>query len=161
MDEVHAGRPAAAELGTHHPRQQELALTLLVVDTSIAVRSSLTGSLQLPTEWQFVAPPLLWSAALSALHEGLWRREITVEDADAARLVLAELPITRDDPARLHDEAWRIAEDLGVAKTYDAEFLALARLRGCLLVTADARLRRGADRLGFVVDPVELSERCP
>jgi hypothetical protein len=25
-------------------------------------------------------------------------------------------------------------------------------------VTADARLRRGADRLGFVVDPVELEQ---
>jgi hypothetical protein len=30
-------------------------------------------------------------------------------------------------------------------------------LYGALLATADARLRRGADRLGFVVDPVELT----
>jgi hypothetical protein len=29
-------------------------------------------------------------------------------------------------------------------------------LRGCLLVTSDLRLRRGADRLGFVVGPTEL-----
>jgi len=52
--------------------------------------------------------------------------------------------------------AWVIADELGLAKTYDAEFLALARIRGALLVTADARLRRAGDRLEFVVDPTEL-----
>jgi predicted nucleic acid-binding protein len=45
---------------------------------------------------------------------------------------------------------------LGWAKTYDAEYVALARLLGCRLVTLDARLRRGADRLGFVISPDEL-----
>jgi predicted nucleic acid-binding protein len=34
--------------------------------------------------------------------------------------------------------------------------VALARLLNCRLVTVDARLRRGADRLGFVVTPAEL-----
>jgi len=45
---------------------------------------------------------------------------------------------------------------MGWAKTYDAEYVALARLLSCRLVTLDARLRRGADRLGFVVAPQEL-----
>jgi hypothetical protein len=40
--------------------------------------------------------------------------------------------------------------DFGWAKTYDAEYVALAKL------TVDRRLRRGADRLGFVVTPAEL-----
>lgn len=52
--------------------------------------------------------------------------------------------------------AWRIADDFGWAKTYDAEYVALAKLSECLLVTLDARLRRGADRLGFVKTPEEL-----
>jgi hypothetical protein len=38
----------------------------------------------------------------------------------------------------------------------DAEYLALAHLLDCRLVTLDARLRRGAARLGFVVTPLEL-----
>jgi predicted nucleic acid-binding protein len=49
-----------------------------------------------------------------------------------------------------------VAEELGWAKTYDAEYVALARLLQCRLVTLDARLRRGADRLGFVIAPSEL-----
>jgi predicted nucleic acid-binding protein len=45
---------------------------------------------------------------------------------------------------------------MGWAKTYDAEYVALARLLGARVVTLDARLRRGADRLGLVVLPEEL-----
>jgi predicted nucleic acid-binding protein len=57
---------------------------------------------------------------------------------------------------RLGATAWRIADDLGWARTSDAEYVALAQLLGCRLVTLDLRLRRGADRLGFVVTPAEL-----
>jgi predicted nucleic acid-binding protein len=41
-------------------------------------------------------------------------------------------------------------------KTYDAEYVALARLLGCRVLTLDRRLRRSADRLGIVVSPAEL-----
>jgi predicted nucleic acid-binding protein len=57
---------------------------------------------------------------------------------------------------RLGAEAWRIADELRWARTHDAEYVALASLLRCRLVTVDARLRRGADRLGFVVGPTEL-----
>jgi predicted nucleic acid-binding protein len=40
-------------------------------------------------------------------------------------------------------------------RTYDAEYVALAQILGCL-VTLDDSLCRGSDRLGFVVSPVEL-----
>ncbi len=52
-----------------------------------------------------------------------------------------------------------MADRLGLPKTYNCEFLALAAIRDCFLVTADARLRRSADRLGYVVDPIELESR--
>jgi predicted nucleic acid-binding protein len=93
---------------------------------------------------------------ISALHEALWRREISEAEAEAHRESFTQLRVRRDAPARLHTVAWEIAGELGWAKTYDAEFLALARLRGAKVLTTDARLRRGADRTGLVIDPSEL-----
>jgi len=69
---------------------------------------------------------------------------------------LAEARIIRKTHPRLILEAGRIADELGWAKTYDAEFVALAALLDCQLVTLDLRLRRGAAALGFVVTPTEL-----
>jgi len=65
-------------------------------------------------------------------------------------------PIERVAPSRLQEEAWAVADEFGWAKTYDANYVALARLLDCRLVTLDARLRRGTARLGFVVGPTEL-----
>ena len=103
-----------------------------------------------------VAPPLLWSEVLSVVHEALWRQEL--DDRHAMRLLerMERSPIRSRAPRNLRRQAWDIAEQLGWAKTYDAEYVALAQLLGGRLVTLDARLRRGADRLGLVVTPDEL-----
>ena len=69
---------------------------------------------------------------------------------------LRRAPIRPRTHPRLDAEAWRVADELGWAKTYDAEYVALARLLGCRLMTLDVRLRRGAARLGFVVGPEDL-----
>ena len=130
----------------------------LVVDASIAVPACLSavGFTVLPDD-DLVAPALLWSEVRSVLHELVWRREITAEDGGAARRAFEVAPVRRVDDERLGPESWRIADVLGWAKTYDAEYVALAQLMGCRMVTLDARLRRGADRLGLVVSIEELS----
>lgn len=66
------------------------------------------------------------------------------------------LPIARKSPRRMYDLAVEIAEELGWAKTYDAEFLALARLEDSVVLTVDGRFRRGAERTGLVIGPSEL-----
>jgi predicted nucleic acid-binding protein len=66
------------------------------------------------------------------------------------------LGVRRRSPARLHTEAFAVASELGWAKTYDAEFLALARLEAAVVLTTDRRLRRGGDRTGLVISPAEL-----
>lgn len=90
------------------------------------------------------------------MHEALWRRDIDERTAEAILGSFDGLGVRRRSPTQLHAEAYRIATELGWAKTYDAEFLALARLEAAVVLTTDTRLRRGADRTGLVTDPREL-----
>ena len=130
---------------------------MLAVDANIVVDCCLSGpGFDLLSRHDLVAPPLVRPEALSALHEMAWRREIPGDMIDLALDRLDSAPVKITEPKGLAREAWRIAEQFGWKKTYDAEYVALARLLGCRLVTLDARLRRGAERLGFVIGPTEL-----
>jgi predicted nucleic acid-binding protein len=132
---------------------------VLVVDASLIVEWSLAPGDKTLSELlsdELLAPQIMWSEAYSALHELAWRRDLEVEAARVARARLDRIEVKARTHRRLAEEAWRIADELGWAKTYDAEYVALASLVGCRLVTVDGRLRRGADRLGFVVGPTEL-----
>src|SRR5947209_4908576 len=120
---------------------------MLVVDASAALQAaSSRGGFGRLVVHQPVAPPLMWPEAFSALHEVYWRREITRELTATIRGRLSAAPIEQRDHPDLHHEAWEVAELLGWAEVYDAEYVALARLLNCRLLTEDQRLRRGAGR---------------
>jgi predicted nucleic acid-binding protein len=130
---------------------------VLVLDASVVVPACAAGrGFDSLGDRDLVAPHLMWFEARSSLHEAAWRRQIPADVARNAHERLERAPIRPESGRQLGAEAWRIADELGWARTYDAEYLALARLLDCRFVTLDARLRRGADRLGFVVSPTEL-----
>lgn len=130
---------------------------MLVVDASVAIAASrVDGGFGRLRDRQLVAPPLMWPEARSALHEAAWRGDLPRTEAEDSLARLERAPISPRSPRHLGRSAWSLADELGWAKTYDAEYLALARFLGCRVVTLDARLRRGADRLGLVVSPTEL-----
>lgn len=130
---------------------------MLVIDASIVVASSLVGALPAAlVREQLIGPPLLWSEAASALHELAYRGDVDPTAVDVAIERLRSLAITLRDHADLQAEAHRIARRLGWAKTYDAEYLALARLEGARLLTRDARLQRGAAHLVPILGPADL-----
>ena len=135
----------------------------LVVDASVAVKACLstTGLEHLLAHGLLYGPRLLWSETTAALRELRWRGEIEPETARRAldRFLIAPIePIWSDD---LFRAATDIATSLGWAKTYDAEYVALARFLDARLVTVDARLMRGAAAQARIVGPTELGPLPP
>jgi predicted nucleic acid-binding protein len=119
-------------------------LTRFVVDTGAVLALARDGT-EIPSEHELLAPTLLRSQTLSALHEAVHRGEV---DDDAAREQLhriQRLPIRLLGDAVLRRRAWDLAERLGWASTYDAEYVALTQLQGDALVTLDADLARSVD----------------
>ncbi|MEO7296471.1 MAG: type II toxin-antitoxin system VapC family toxin [Candidatus Limnocylindria bacterium] len=130
---------------------------MLVIDASVALSAALTrDGFDRIADHDLIAPPLMWSEAVSTLREHAWRGDISAAQAAASLSALMAAPIRKRAPRALHAEAWRIAEQLGWAKTYDAEYVALARLSGCRLLTRDDRLRRGAARVIESIGPSQL-----
>lgn len=131
----------------------------LVIDASLGVRLAMEsdGFALLGDAHELSAPPLLWSESVSVLHELCWRKEISPQLGELAMQRLLGAPVEPATPAGLLAEGWRIADAAGWAKTYDAEYVAAARLTDRILITLDSRLRRGAARFVDVRTPIELS----
>jgi len=98
----------------------------------------------------------MWSEASSVLHELRWRREISSELAAVALERLGSAEISPRRPKGLTAEAWNVADRLGWAKTYDAEYVALARLLRCRLLTTDGKVKATASGFLEVIGPGDL-----
>lgn len=133
---------------------------MLVIDASAALYLLASADGMEPlASLELVAPALLWSEVTSVLNEMRWRGEVSEALADAAFERLLAAPITRRADAALYTQAREVARDLGWAKTYDAEYVSLARVLDADLLSRDERLRRGAARLVTVVGPDEVDDR--
>jgi predicted nucleic acid-binding protein len=116
-------------------------MTRFVVDSSTVLRLVEEG-IPVSPEHELLAPTLLRSQVLSALHEGAHRGELTAELARDRLTAFGRLKIRLLGDAVLRRAAWEVADRLGWASTYDAEYVALTQLQGEALVTLDAELAR-------------------
>ncbi|HEY4809473.1 MAG TPA: type II toxin-antitoxin system VapC family toxin [Solirubrobacteraceae bacterium] len=130
---------------------------MLVVDASVAVAAchSPVGFARLRGH-ELVAPQLMLVEASSVLHEMAWRKEISSERSKTMLDRLLKAPVQIRTPDGLIQAAWRVADDLGWAKTYDAQYVALAQMLACKLVSVDERLLRGVARLNIALRPRDL-----
>jgi predicted nucleic acid-binding protein len=132
-------------------------LTPVVLDAGAALHLLALPDPPLASELMPRAPRLLRSEVLSALHAQVWRGAVPVNAAHTMLRRLDELSISLfADERLLHERAWAIADQLGWAKTYDAEYVALAQILDVPLLTADGRLARGVEHLVKVIRPAEL-----
>jgi predicted nucleic acid-binding protein len=103
-----------------------------------------------------VAPPLMWSEARAVLHELARRGDLPAAQARRMRRAVDRAPVAEQGHPSLGEASWDIADRMGLSRTYAAEYVALARLLGCRLVTLDAEIARRAHRLAVVVGPAQL-----
>ena len=130
---------------------------MLVVDATVAFDAAFDAIVfDRIRPMEPVGPPLLWSETVAALRQAAFRGSVSDEEASTALSRFLSSPIERRSPRRLYPEAWALAAQLGWAKTYDAEYIALARLLNRPLLTTDARLRRRAAYLAEIIGPTEL-----
>ena len=116
-------------------------MTRFVVDCGVVLHLASEGS-EVPAEHKLLAPTLLRSQTLSALHEAVHRGEMPPDVARERLARIRALPIRLLGDAVLLRRAWDLAEQLGWAETYDAEYVALTQLQADALVTLDTELAR-------------------
>jgi len=116
-------------------------MTRFVVDCG-AVLQLASEEIEVSAEHELLAPTLLRSQTLSALHEAVHRNEIAPDVAldRLARVWAIRIRLLGD--AVLRRRAWEVAEQLGWAETYDAEYVALTQLQADAFVTLDTELAR-------------------
>ena len=116
-------------------------MTRFVVDASVVLHLASAG-IEAARDHELLAPTLLRSQTLSALHEAVYRGEIPADVARDRLASIGRMPIRLLGDAVLRRRAWDVADRLGWASTYEAEYIALTQLQADAFVTLDAELAR-------------------
>jgi predicted nucleic acid-binding protein len=116
-------------------------MTRFVVDCGVVLQLATEG-IEVPAEHKLLAPTLLRSQTLSALHEAVHGGKIAPDVALERLTRVWALPIRLLGDAVLRRRAWELADQLGWAETYDAEYIALTQLQADAFVTLDTELAR-------------------
>ena len=122
--------------------------TRYVIDSGTTFRLA-SESLEVPSEGDELYAPTLWrSEILSALYEAVRRGNLARDVAHEHVAYVNGLKIRLLGDAVLRRRAWEIAEELDLDTTFQAEYVALAHLQKCTLVSGDAKLVK---RIGDLV----------
>ena len=119
-------------------------MTRFVVDAGVVLHLASAG-VEIPAEHKLLAPTLLRSQTLSALHEAVQRGELPADVALERLTGIGRLPIRLLGDAVLRRRAWEVADRLGWDSTYDAEYVALTLLQAEAFVTLDSELARSVE----------------
>jgi len=119
-------------------------MTKFVVDAGVVLRLA-SEDVEVSGAHKVLAPTLLRSQTLSALHEAVQRGEIPADVARDRLTRIGRMPIRLLGDAVLRRRAWEVAERMGWADTYTAEYIALTQLQADAFVTLDAELARSVE----------------
>jgi predicted nucleic acid-binding protein len=117
-----------------------------VVDCDTLLRMA-ADEIEVAAEHKLVAPTLVRSQALAALYEAARRGEISAAQGIERVTRINSLKVRFLGDKVLQRKAWKVADMLGWATTYDAEFVALTQLQADIFVTSDDDLARNVSGL--------------
>jgi predicted nucleic acid-binding protein len=101
-----------------------------------------SANIEVPAKHKLLAPTLLRSQTLSDLHAAVQRGEIAAEVARDHLARIGRMPIRLLGDAVLRRRAWELADRLGWAQTFNAEYVALTQLQADAFITLDKELAR-------------------
>ena len=119
-------------------------MSRFVVDCGVVLHLASEG-IEVSAEHELLAPTLLRSQTLSALHEAVHAGEMPADVALDRLTSIRAMSIRLLGDAVLRRRAWDLAQKLGWAETYDAEYIALTQLQADAFVTLDDELARRVD----------------
>src|SRR3954454_3216460 len=123
-------------------------MTKFVVDAGVVLQLA-SEEVEVSGAHKLLAPTLLRSQTLSALHEAVQRGVIPADVARDRLTRIGRMPIRLLGDAVLRRRAWELADQLGWASTYNAEYVALTQLQADAFATLDRKLARSLE--GIVV----------
>ena len=115
-----------------------------MVDAGAVLELASSGA-EVSSDHELLAPTLLRSQTLSVLHEAVQRGEIPADVARERLARIGRMPIRLLGDAVLRRRAWEVADRLGWASTYHAEYVALTQLQADVFITLDADLARSVE----------------
>jgi len=119
-------------------------MTRFVIDSGATLQLA-NESAKVSRAHELLAPTLWRSETLSSVYEAVRRGELAPEKAQERLDYVNRLKIRLLGDAVLRRLAWRLAEQLDLESTYEAEYIALTKLQGDAFVSTDAdRLERAA-----------------
>jgi predicted nucleic acid-binding protein len=117
-----------------------------VVDCETLLRIA-AGEVEVAAEHKLVAPTLVRSRAISALYGAARRSEISAAEGIERVTRINSLKVRFLGDKMLQRTAWKVADQLGWRRTFDAEFVALTQLQADAFITSDSELARAVSDL--------------
>lgn len=114
-------------------------MTRFVVDAHVVLHLAKEAR-EVSSDHEVLAPTLLRSQTLSIQHEAVHRGELPADVARDHLERIWRMPIRLLGDAVLRRRAWEVAERMGWADAYTAEYVALTLLQADAFVTLDAEL---------------------
>ena len=111
-------------------------MTRFAIDAPTLLRL-VSGEARVSPRHQIVAPGLIRSQALALLFEAVGDGRMSEDMALSHHERMTELKMRLLNDRVSRRTAWRIAREQGWATTYDAEYLAVARLQADAFVTVE------------------------